>query len=60
MSTNDSVTRRARRRGVDTMEITPRRLATARRLGNTPAKVIRASWETVFQAIDDSAGPLRR
>lgn len=42
------------------MEITPRRLATARRLGNTPAKAIRTSWETVFQAIDDSAPTLRR
>ncbi len=60
MHRHDSAIRRARRRGVDTMEITPRRLATARRLGNTPAKVIRASWETVFQAIDDSAQTLRR
>ena len=42
------------------MEITPRRLATARRLGNTPAKVIRESWETVFQAVDDSARTLLR
>ncbi|MDR7328741.1 hypothetical protein [Corynebacterium guangdongense] len=60
MHINDSAARRARRRGVDTMEITPRRLATARRLGNTPAKVIRESWETVLQAIDDSAQTLRR
>ena len=60
MHRHDSAIRRARRRGVDAMDISPRRLATPQRLSNTPAQVIRTSWETVFQAIDDSAQTLRR
>lgn len=59
MTTNTAFGR-ARRSGVDWLDIEPRPLRTRRRLDNTPARVTHQAWDQTFDVLDNSLKTVRR